>query len=292
VRLPAVGKDIRLEVVVDAGCVVLGDPYRLQQVVWNLLSNAVKFTPNGGRVSVSTRAEEDSYVIDVRDTGAGIAPEFLPHVFERFRQAEGGTQRRLGGLGLGLAIVRHLVDAHGGQVAAFSDGLGHGSCFSVRLPRADRLPASVGGPLEPLRADDGDQDVPAALRGARVLIVEDEDDTREYVAALLRRGGAEVTGARSAVEAFAEVAKGSFDVLLLDIAMPNEDGYSLLRRIRSLPPARGGRTHAVALTAFARAEDRARALRAGFQNHVAKPVRPNELFAVLAAVVDATKQAS
>jgi PAS domain S-box-containing protein len=291
-RPSAVKKDIRLEVTVDASSVVVGDPYRLQQVVWNLLSNAVKFTPNGGRVSVSTRAEEDTYVIDVRDTGAGIAPEFLPHVFERFRQADGGTRRRLGGLGLGLSIVRYLVEAHGGQVDAFSDGLGLGSCFSVRLPRADKLPVMLRDSLPPLPDDDGDQVAPLALRGARVLIVEDEDDTREYVVALLRRSGAEVTGARSAAEAFAEVAKGTFDVLLLDIAMPNEDGYSLLGRIRSLPPARGGRTHAVALTAFARAEDRARALRAGFQNHVAKPVRPSELFAVLAAVVGATKQAS
>ncbi len=257
--------------------VVRGDPERLQQVVWNLLSNAVKFTPRGGNVRVSVAARDRSAMIVVDDDGRGIAAEFLPHVFERFRQAEGGAARTYGGLGLGLAIVKQLVELHGGTISAASEGLGRGAAFSCELPLAAvrRRPSP-----EP-----SSESLPTAdLGGMRLLVVDDEEDSRELLAAILAGSGAAVETAASAAEAFAAFRERRPDVLLSDIAMPNEDGYELIRRIRALPERDGGRTPAIALTAHARAEDRTRALLAGFRAHVPKPIEPTELIAVLASI--------
>jgi PAS domain S-box-containing protein len=280
VRLTAESKGVRLALSLDSSCRVLGDRHRLQQVVWNLLSNAVKFTPAGGLVALSVERSGDEVEIAVTDTGAGIPAAFLPHVFERFRQAEGGSARKLGGLGLGLSIVRHVIEAHRGSVTAASDGPGKGATFTVRLPilrparEAPRADPSLRLQLEP----------PAALAGARVLVVDDEEDTREFVRMLLDRCRARVTVARNATEAFAALQRERPDVLLSDIAMPEEDGYRLIQKVRALPADRGGRTPAVALTAYARSEDRTRALLAGFQNHVTKPIEPGELLAAVASL--------
>ena len=278
-------KGIRVQQVLDplAGP-VSGDPARLQQVVWNLLSNAIKFTPKGGRVRVTLERVNSHVEIGVSDTGEGIRPEFLPHVFERFRQAESSTTRRHGGLGLGLAIVKQLVELHGGSVQAKSPGEGEGSTFRVSLP------------LMPLRADDdgrhrqhptsGPGDVVAIeappLTGVRVLVVDDEADARNLLCRLLGGCGAAVAAAASVEEALRSIDASTFDVIVSDIGMPERDGYELVRILRSLPAAKGGKTPAVALTAFARSEDRTRALLAGFDMHLAKPVEPSELCAVIA----------
>jgi PAS domain S-box-containing protein len=274
-RPAAQAKRVRLEVDLASTGVVAGDPRRLQQVVDNLLHNAVKFTPEGGRVRVAVRREGERVAVEVSDTGVGITPEFLPHVFERFRQAETGAARQLGGLGLGLSIARHIVEAHGGEVQAASEGPGRGATFTVRLPLAPagtRLGADPG-----LREGDG-------LQGVHVLLVDDERDTREVVRELLQRHHARVTEAASADEALDLLSTARPDVIVSDIAMPGQDGYALIRRVRALPEAEGGVTPAVALTAFARVEDRTRAMLAGFQNHVAKPVDPAELVAALGAL--------
>ncbi|HEU4409458.1 MAG TPA: PAS domain-containing protein [Polyangiaceae bacterium] len=285
-RPAAEAKGVRLQPVLDSHATVVGDEGRLQQIVWNLLSNAVKFTPRGGRVQVRLRREQSYVEVAVADTGRGIEPEFLPHVFDRFRQADGGTARQYGGLGLGLAIVRSLVELHGGTVEAKSDGPGRGATFVVRLPtaplRADRAPATeapAGG------AGPQPFDCPPELRGLRVLVVDDESDTRDLLAYLLGQCGAEVTAAPGAAEALELVRRGRFDAIVSDVGMPGDDGYALLRRVRALPAAEGGRTPALALTAYARSEDRTAALRAGFQLHVAKPVEASELLAALAALI-------
>ena len=268
---------------------VLGDAGRLQQVVWNLLSNAIKFTPGGGRVEVTLRRDGTDVELAVRDTGQGIRRAFLPHVFERFRQADASTTRQHGGLGLGLAIVRHLVEMHGGTVRADSPGVGLGATFIVRLPFA-AAPEDVPGsepPAAPPRAETA-APAPAAvsgteLAGLRVLVVDDEPDARNLLRRLLQDGGAAaVTTAASAADALGLMDERPFDVLVSDIGMPGQDGYELLRQIRARPPERGGRIPAVALTAFARAEDRTRAAAAGFQVHVAKPVDPVAFLTVLA----------
>lgn len=265
---------------VDTASIVVGDGRRLEQVVWNLLANAVKFTPRGGRVRLQVERVGDSVEIAVTDTGVGIAPELLPHVFEAFRQAERGSARKKGGLGLGLSIVRHVVEAHGGRVRAHSDGDGKGARFVVRLPLA-------GSASMPFLAARPERDLSAlpALAGAHILVVDDDEDTREYLRALLDRCQARVTVAASAAEALAAIELQPPDVLVSDLGMPVEDGYMLIRRVRALPRQRGGATPAVALTAFAQIEDRARAMRAGFQDHVTKPVKPDELVSVLAALV-------
>ncbi len=244
---------------------IAGDPARLQQVVSNLLTNAVKFTPQGGRVDVDLRREAGRLILEVRDTGQGIAPRFLPLVFDRFRQADASATRRHGGLGLGLAIVRHLVELHGGTVSAASEGQDRGATFTVALPFVEAGPEAQRPPTgEPPGA------IPS-LVGVSVLVVEDERDTRDVLARILGDCGAEVTTAASAAEAFALVEARRFDVLVGDIGMPGEDGLTLMRRVRALPPDRGA-VPAVALTAFARPEDRHDALAAGFQVHLAKPV--------------------
>jgi len=258
-------------------CVVSGDPKRLQQVVWNLLSNAVKFTPASGRVAVSVARRGGEVEVRVADTGIGMAPEFLPQVFERFRQAEGGTTRKMGGLGLGLSIVQHLVVAHGGQVTASSPGLGQGALFVVRLPALAQDEAS------PQQQDEAPQtSVPGPwLDGMHILLVDDDDDTRECLRALLERAHAHVFEARNAREALECLRELHPDVLVSDIAMSGVDGNTLIRRVRSLSPAAGGSTPAIALTGYARSQDREASMLAGFQRHVAKPVEPEQLLAAL-----------
>ena len=265
---------------------VQGDRDRLQQVFWNLLSNAVKFTPEGGRIDVTLRAADSSVQVEVRDTGQGISREFLPHVFDRFRQADQSTTRAHGGLGLGLAIVRHLVELHGGTVRAESGGVGRGASFAVTLPL---VPAPQrAGPAEPLRP--AYEDAPASngslirLDGLRVLVVDDEPDTRELLKFGLSSCGARVSAAATAAEALRAIAEEPPEVLISDIGMPETDGYELIRWVRSLPAERGGQTPAVALTAYARAEDRQRAIEAGYQLHVPKPVELSELVAAVSSL--------
>lgn len=257
---------------------VAGDPGRLQQVVWNLLSNAIKFTPQGGRVEVRLEQVQDVVRIQVADTGPGIDADFLPHVFERFRQADQSSTRAHGGLGIGLAIVRHLVEAHGGTVAVESAGRGRGATFTVDLPvhAARRAPAAGAAPAD--EAASGRQ----ALEALRVLVVDGDADTLRAVRQLLEQAGAEVTAATSASEALAALERSLPDVLLSDIGMPGEDGLSLIERVRGLDPARGGRVPAAALTAQAQSEDRRQALLAGYQMYLAKPVDPAELTAAVA----------
>ena len=286
VRPAAEAKGIIVVPVLDSHAhTVPGDANRLQQVAWNLLSNAIKFTPRGGRVDVWLRGTATDVELTVSDTGAGIKPDFLPHVFDRLRQADASITRRHGGLGLGLAIVRHLVELHGGTVSAESPGEGRGATFTVRLPLGGswRDPAS-----RPTGARHGGHE-PATtvqperrLEGVRVLVVDDEPDAREVLQVGLGIWGARVTTAASAAEAMLALKGDVPDVLLSDIGMPVEDGYSLIRRVRQLPEAQGGKVLAVALTAFARTDDRARALEAGYHAHVAKPVEPSKLAAIVA----------
>ncbi|AUX31214.1 MULTISPECIES: response regulator [Sorangium] len=291
VRPAADAKGVRLEPLLEPGVgPVAGDAGRLQQVVWNLLSNAVKFTSRGGAVRVRLERSEASAEIVVSDTGQGIDPAFLPYVFEQFRQAESGTTRKHGGLGLGLTIVKSLAEMHGGTVQALSDGEGRGATFIVRLPLAvvpsharDRRGMSLPGL--------GGTDRPPELEGLNVLVVDDEDDTRELLVTMLEQCGSHVTAVASTAEALLALKALRPDVLVSDIAMPGEDGYALIRKIRALPSASGGRTPAVALTAYARTEDRTRALRAGFNTHVPKPIEPAELLAVLANIAGSRGEA-
>jgi signal transduction histidine kinase/ActR/RegA family two-component response regulator len=259
---------------------VMGDATRLQQIVWNLLSNAVKFTPRGGKIEVTLERAGSEARITVCDTGQGIPAAFLPYLFERFRQADTGSTRTYGGLGLGLAIVRHLVELHGGTVQAASDGPGKGATFTVLLPiMAVRLhPRSDGAAPWSSHRQTGAQN---GLRGLRVLVVDDESDAREMLSLVLTRCAAEVTTAGSAREAMEILPTLHPDVLISDIGMPGEDGYSLISQVRALPAEQGGEVPAVALTAFARTEDRTRALMSGFQMHIPKPVDPGELAAVV-----------
>ncbi|HEY0174019.1 MAG TPA: PAS domain S-box protein [Pyrinomonadaceae bacterium] len=283
VRPAADGKGVRLHKETEAGTAwVAGDPVRLQQVVWNLLSNAMKFTPRGGSVEVRLARNGANVEISVKDTGAGIAPEFLPHVFERFRQAEGGITRQHGGLGLGLSIVRHLVELHGGGVSAESPGEGQGSTFTVSLPAA---PARKGEDVGAASTAPPAYGCPERLDGLRVLIVDDEPDTLMMLKVGLSLCGAEVETASAVAGALAALDAGRFDVLITDIGMPGEDGYDLIREVRSRPADGGGRIPAVALTAYARVEDRLQALRSGFQMHVPKPVELAELVAVTSSLV-------
>jgi PAS domain S-box-containing protein len=263
---------------------VMGDAGRLQQVVWNLVSNAVKFSPGGGGgIWVGLGRAEGQVELTVRDEGPGIPEDFLPHLFERFRQLEGGTTRRYGGLGLGLAIVRHLVELHGGSVRASNGAPGQGATFTVRLPPAP-APSSAPHPaLGPARAPTA-----SALAGRQVLVVDDEEDSREMLKLVLEDQGARVTTARSAAEALRVLQDASAarpELLVSDIGMPGEDGYALIGRVRALPQDAGGALLAVALTAYAREDDRLRALSAGFDMHVAKPVEPEELLSVLTTLL-------
>lgn len=285
VRPAAEAKNIRLQTLLDpqAG-LISGDPDRLQQVVWNLLSNAVKFTPKDGRAQVRLERINSHVEIVVSDTGKGIEPEFLPHVFDRFRQSDGSMTRRHGGLGLGLAIVRQLVELHGGTVSVSSAGAGEGATFIVSLPLLPlrQEPASDVPRVHPKAETGASVDCPPELSGLRVLLVDDEADSRDLLNLVLDSCGATVTIASSAAEAFQTIKREKFDVIVSDIGMPGEDGFSLIGKIRELPVEQGGGVPAIALTAYARAEDRVKALRSGFQMHVAKPVEAAELIAIVA----------
>ncbi|MDT7690074.1 MAG: hypothetical protein QOE46_2833 [Acidobacteriota bacterium] len=262
---------------------VSADPDRLRQVMWNLLSNSVKFTPGGGRVEVELRREGAQAVVRVSDTGQGISEDFIPHVFDRFRQADMGTTRRHGGLGLGLAIVRHLVELHGGEVTAESDGLGLGSTFTLRLPLKSAAQSEARAESTITRADAEPTATPStSLAGVRVLLVEDEEDARGMLKAVLESDGAKVVAVGSASEAWKALEAVGCDVLVSDIGMPEEDGYSLIARVRERDARRGAAIPALALTAYAREEDRARALDAGFDAHLSKPFEPPELISVVA----------
>jgi signal transduction histidine kinase len=287
IRPAADAKRIRVEKVVSSGkrpATVVGDPARLQQVLCNLLSNAVKFTPGGGKVTVTLDQAPDGVEFAVADTGEGLKPEFLPHAFERFRQADASTGRRHGGLGLGLAIVKQLVELHDGTVEAASDGIGKGSTFTVRVPwRSGQKPVDAPA-AEPKEAEATplakDPELPS-LAGIHVLVVDDDADSRELVERMLRQHFARVTTAGSAQDALEFLARSRPDVLISDIAMPGMDGYELMRRVQ-ITHANGQSLPAVALTAFAGDEDRARAFSAGFRTHVSKPIEPAELISVVA----------
>jgi chemotaxis family two-component system sensor kinase Cph1 len=287
VQPAAAAKGIRLQPVLDPNAgPVMGDPNRLQQVLWNLLTNAVKFTPRDGRIQVRLQRVDSSIEIGVTDSGSGIRPEFLPHVFERFRQSNGAITRSHKGLGLGLSIVKHLVELHGGQVVASSEGEGRGATFTVRLPIASLRPPAIErkSALNQQRAPSSFAaalDPKPELSGLRVMVVDDEPDARELVTTLLEASGVEVTAAGSAHEVLALMPRVLPDILISDIGMPNMDGYELVQKLRELPAASGGRTIAVALTAFARSEDRSRAFLAGFDMYLPKPVDPAELMALV-----------
>jgi PAS domain S-box-containing protein len=289
VRPAADAKNVRLQVLLDPDAGMLnGDASRLQQVVWNLLSNAVKFTPKGGRVYVRMQREDSAVEIVVSDTGIGIESSFLPHVFQPFRQQDATITRTHGGLGLGLAIVKHLVELHGGTIEARSDGPGQGATFVVRLPVAPLRASSLvptPDPASRISRPGAVLQCPPELEGLRVLVCEDEPDARELIESILSECKANVVAVGSAAEAMDHFRRGTPDVLVSDIGMPEASGYELIRQVRSLPPDRGGRVPAVALTAYASMADRTRALMEGFQNHVAKPTDPQELVAAVAALV-------
>ncbi|MGA9997950.1 MAG: ATP-binding protein [Pyrinomonadaceae bacterium] len=287
VRLAAEARQIELRTSVDPSQhLVLGDPDRLQQVVWNILSNAVKFTPQGGRVNVQLTQEHSHAQIKVSDTGPGIKPDFKPFIFERFRQGDSSTTRLHGGLGLGLAIVRHLVELHGGTVSVENDDAGHGAVFTVSIPLVQRVSESDAAIAAELAEGERAVECPPLLNDIRVLLVDDDADTLAMLDRLIAQCGAEIITARSAAEALNIIESSKVDVLVSDIGMPEEDGYTLIRKVREMEQERGGRLPAVALTAYAMAEDRLRALSSGFQAHVSKPIEPNELLMVLASLVD------
>lgn len=286
VRPDAEAKNIQIDVSLEAEQeAIAGDPARLQQVVWNLLSNAVKFTPAKGRVEVRSAFMGRELELTVEDDGPGIRPEILPYIFERFRQGDSSTTRAHQGLGLGVAIVRHLVEMHGGSVRAMNREDRSGAIFKVVLPVSLSLVQALGRTSGPLSPAEGSQEAASLPKGTRVLVVEDEADAREVAAFALERWGADVLVAASAGEAFHLLTRERPDVLVADIQMPGEDGYSLIQRVRGLPPEQGGRTPAVALTAYASVSDRARVLEAGFNRHVPKPVRLPDLLAAVAALV-------
>jgi PAS domain S-box-containing protein len=291
VRPAADAKNIAIETSFDAEAgPVLGDANRLQQVVWNLLSNAIKFTPKNGRIEVALQRVNSEVEISIRDSGEGISSEFLPYVFDRFRQGDGKTTRLHSGLGLGLAIVRQLVELHGGTVNAHSDGPGRGAIFRLRLPvlsinsvRGSKTAAS-DLTLKRARVTDGlSLEYPPQLDGVRVLVVDDDSDTRQMLKAVLSECQADVITAASAAEAIKEIALRKPDVLVSDLGMPEQDGYELIKEVREMESADNtARIPALALTAYAKAEDRVRALAGGYQVHLSKPVEPAELVLVVA----------
>jgi signal transduction histidine kinase len=280
VRPQASGKNITIECMLDecASC-VFGDASRLQQVVWNLLTNAVKFTPSGGRVEVSLEANGSDALLQIKDTGIGIKADFLPHIFDRFRQADASTTRTYGGLGLGLAIVWHLVEMHQGTVQAHSPGLGLGATFSVQLPLMNI--SDVSGGAESISVNNDSQ---ISLQGLQVLVVDDEDDARELISFILQQHGALVIEVASVAQAWSALEVEMPHILISDLGMPQEDGYSLIRRIRALPVEKGGRMPAIALSAYAKEEDRRRALLTGFQMYLSKPFDPVELVVMVASL--------
>jgi len=284
VRPSADSREIRLKTALESlMSPVSGDPDRIQQIIWNLLSNAIKFTPKGGQIDVRLERVHSHIEITISDTGQGIAPEFLEHIFERFRQSDSSSTRQHGGLGLGLSIVRQLVELHGGTVTAQSPGEGFGTIIRVLLPLLsihqelsdiDMTPNLIGSKTPTFWQP--------SLNDLRVLIVEDEPDARELIAAVLTARGAEVASVGSAGEALEEMERQQFDVLVSDIGMPSMDGYALIERVRQLPAERGGRIPAAALTAYAGVQDRMRVLSSGYQMHIPKPVEPAELTTVVA----------
>jgi len=283
IKPAADSKGVNLEVIVDrkAGP-VSGDPDRIQQIVWNLLANAIKFTPAGGAVSLHVRNSETHVEIRVEDTGEGISSGFLPHVFERFRQADGSLTRQHKGLGLGLAIVRHLVELHGGSVSAKSEGRGKGATFKVALPLLTGATEAAPKPRESLASEN-----PLVLDGLRILLIDDERDARELHSMMLQNFGAQVDARASGLDGFAALSNSQPDILICDLEMPEMDGYAFISKLRQDESVNGNaRIPALALTAHARAEDRERALRAGFQSHLAKPVEPAELARLLSTMVE------
>ncbi|MEP0919788.1 PAS domain S-box protein, partial [Leptolyngbya sp. DQ-M1] len=283
VRLAAEAKSIHMEASFEPDPpLIQGDSTRLQQVIWNLLSNAVKFTPAGGQVSIRLERLDCFAQITVSDTGQGIEPDFLPYVFDYFRQANATTTRKFGGLGLGLAIVRHLVELHGGTVAVESAGVGRGATFTVRLP------------LMPIQAiDEHDQrssELSSDLNGIQVLVVDDEPDSREFVAFVLEEAGATVLTATTANEALTMLIRSQPDVLLSDIGMPDMDGYMLMQQVRALPPEQGGQVQAIALTAYAGDFNQQQALQAGFQQHLSKPIEPGRLIQVISHLTNSAER--
>jgi signal transduction histidine kinase/CheY-like chemotaxis protein len=286
VRPALQAKGVRLET--DLGHEVpsvFADPHRLQQVFWNVLSNAVKFTAAGGLISITLRKANACAEVQIADTGVGIRRDVLPFVFDRFRQADSSLTRRHGGLGLGLAIVRHLVELHGGTVEADSPGEGHGATFTVRLPIDRRTRASMPSEASSLGLSIG-AGRPRPLHGRKILVVEDHDDARDLVASVLSAAGADVMTAASTSEALERLAGATPDVLLADLGLPDEDGYALLTRIRAKRGPGVGSLPAVALTAYARASDRERALEAGFLDYIVKPVDPGELVQIIVSVIE------
>jgi len=280
-------KGIRLQTHFEpAECLVKGDTNRLRQVIWNLLSNAIKFTQRGGSVNIDLTCVESSARLTVSDTGEGISTEFLPYVFDRFRQAEASISRKQGGLGLGLAVVRHLVELHGGTVSAESEGAGHGSVFTVDLPLAEER-------RDPARAEERQREVERRRRssgvvrldGLHVLLVEDDEDSRKLLGTMLKRNGARVTSTKSAKEALSVFDNELPDVMISDIGMPEQDGYELIRKLRAMPPEKGGRIPAIALTGYASKKDRERALAAGYHQHIAKPIEQADMIKAIAALV-------
>ena len=279
----AEAKSITIERELECLEPIAGDPDRLQQVFWNLLSNAVKFTPRDGRVTVRLRREGGDAFVSVEDTGIGITPDFLPYVFDRFRQADGTATRRHGGLGLGMAIVRYLVELHGGTVRVESEGENSGATFTAAFPI--RVPEAVTDPttLEPEELDEPERAaLQPQLEGLRILVVDDDRDSRAFLVTLLEEHAAQVLSAGSTAQALDLFRHNRIDVLVSDIAMPGEDGYDLIQRVRELPANAGGLTPAVALTAYVRIEDQNAALAAGYQRHIKKPVDVSELIGVVA----------
>jgi PAS domain S-box-containing protein len=284
VRPAADAKGIRLRTTLGPrGVAFVGDPDRLQQVTWNLLTNSVKFTPKGGQIGVDLNGGETHVVVTVSDTGQGIGADVLPHIFERFRQGDSTSTRAHGGLGLGLALVRHLVEAHGGTVTAESPGEGQGATFTIRLPLAIPLGESSDDGAANAGEDRSSAPEPRpSLAGVRVLVVDDDRDSLDLAASILTKAGAETRACSSASDGLAEFKAWRPDVLVSDIQMEAEDGYALIRRVRSLDHTEGGKTPAIALTAYGRMEDRLRTLSAGFTMHVPKPIDPLELTTLVA----------
>ncbi|HEY7182370.1 MAG TPA: PAS domain S-box protein [Blastocatellia bacterium] len=275
VRPSVEAKNLRMQIVLEPWVGPFnGDQERLKQVVWNLLSNAIKFTPQGGLIEVRLERLESKALLIVSDTGQGIDPEYLPYVFDRFSQMDSSSRRRQGGLGLGLAIVKHIVELHGGAIYAYSRGEGQGSDFMVTLPLAVQNGEGEGSTLWAAPRVEGDETRSGTLGGVRVLVVDDEHDTREVLSVMLTRYGAEIRTAGSAAEAMTVFSQWLPDVLVSDIGMPEEDGYALIKKIRALPQENGADVPAIALTAFASAQDKKIALAAGFQRHLAKPIEP------------------
>jgi signal transduction histidine kinase/CheY-like chemotaxis protein len=287
VVLPSVeAKNIRLNVFFDPKIKqIKGDHDRLKQVFWNILSNAVKFTPPDGKIEVHGFINDSQVEIEICDSGIGIEPEFLPHIFERFSQADSTYTRKVGGLGLGLAIVRHLVELHGGNVGVKSDGANCGAAFTIKLPiySAEQTASAAGENISEAEQANKASEPPA---GIRVLLVEDHEDSREMLAVLFSQNGLQTTPVASASEAMDALEKQHFDVLISDIGMPDEDGYDLIRQVRALPAEKGGRIPAIALTGYASLQDRDLAIQAGYQEHLAKPVDVDELLEMVKNILE------